>query len=463
MPGWSSRAAASASRCARSGTGPGAGTTFIATSRSRRSSRAAKTVPNPPEPSRSPEPVTPQDERAADCGLKLLRGVHPEALRRPRAGTFPRCRRTGWYYWGPQKGRPGAADGAAPRGDELQALSFFDEDDEPRRTTPRPRRGRTSGGGVATDSQTLMIRRAVAAGLGVLILVLLVFAIKSCRDSAHENALRDYNRQISAIGNDSARAGRRPVLPAADRGRRAAGSADEHLQLPRAGRAAVRPGGAARRPERHEGRPAVGADRARVAARRAREDRQPRSAPRSATRARRPTPRSRASPGRCRSSSPPTWPGRRASSRSSRTRSTSAAWPASRSAAPQFLPDLDWVQPTDDRQRARPAAHLGRERRQRRSRPAPACTAPASTRRPTATRRSSPARPTGSPTAEPAVHRQVHQPGRERRVRHQGHAADLGRERQPDHAVQDGPEARARRSRPRWSCRSTASRRSAPP
>jgi len=95
--------------------------------------------------------------------------------------------------------------GAAPRGDELQALSFFDEDDEPSRTTPRPRRGRPSGGGVATDSQTLMIRRAVAAGLGLLILVLLVIAVKSCRDSAHENALRDYNRQISAIGDDSAR------------------------------------------------------------------------------------------------------------------------------------------------------------------------------------------------------------------------------------------------------------------
>ena len=50
-----------------------------------------------------------------------------------------------------------------------------------------------------------MIRRAVAAGLGLLILVLLVIAVKSCRDSAHENALRDYNRQISAIGDDSAR------------------------------------------------------------------------------------------------------------------------------------------------------------------------------------------------------------------------------------------------------------------
>jgi hypothetical protein len=86
-------------------------------------------------------------------------------------------------------------------------LSFFDEDDEPRRTTPRPRRGRpTGGGGVATtDSQTLMIRRVVAVGLGLLVLILLIIAVKSCRDSAHQNSLRDYNQQISSIGSDSAK------------------------------------------------------------------------------------------------------------------------------------------------------------------------------------------------------------------------------------------------------------------
>jgi len=95
--------------------------------------------------------------------------------------------------------------GAALLRRRLQALSFFDEDDEPRRTTPRPRRGRTSGGGVATDSQTLMIRRAVALGLGLLLVILLGFVIKTCQNSRHENALKDYNRQISSIGDDSAR------------------------------------------------------------------------------------------------------------------------------------------------------------------------------------------------------------------------------------------------------------------
>jgi hypothetical protein len=83
-------------------------------------------------------------------------------------------------------------------------LSFFDEDDEPRRTTPRPRRARPAGGGVATDSQTLLIRRIVAGALALLIIVLLGIAINSCRSSAHKNSLRDYNREISAIGQESA-------------------------------------------------------------------------------------------------------------------------------------------------------------------------------------------------------------------------------------------------------------------
>lgn len=49
-----------------------------------------------------------------------------------------------------------------------------------------------------------MIRRAVAVGAGLLILILLVIAVNSCRSSAHKNALRDYNRQISEIGANSA-------------------------------------------------------------------------------------------------------------------------------------------------------------------------------------------------------------------------------------------------------------------
>ena len=332
----------------------------------------------------------------------------------------------------------------------------------PRRTTPRPRRGRTSGGGVATDSQTLMIRRAVAAGLGLLILVLLVIAVKSCRDSAHENALRDYNRQISSIGDDSARQVGAPFFQLLTEGGAAAGSADEHLQLPRAGRAAVRPGGEARRPRRHEGRPAVGADRAGVAARRAREDRQP-----DHQRARRPgrDDRRRDQEHRRADAGVPRFrrgladarrPVHQERARQGRRRPASGS--AARSSCPTSTgcsrrrsPACSTRQLTSRRQQRQRAADRPRPARHRHGLD-------------DLRRHDAPARddePAHLP-AEPAVRRQVHQPGRERRVRHQGHAADLGRERQRRSRSPRRSRSSRRRSRRRWSCRSTASRRSAP-
>lgn len=81
-------------------------------------------------------------------------------------------------------------------------MSFFDEDDEPRRS-PRPRGGRPAGGSVAADSQTLLIRRAVAGVAIVLFLLLLLVAVNSCRTSQRENALKDYNRQLSTVATES--------------------------------------------------------------------------------------------------------------------------------------------------------------------------------------------------------------------------------------------------------------------
>jgi hypothetical protein len=50
-----------------------------------------------------------------------------------------------------------------------------------------------------------LIRRGVAVVGGILILLLLLFFIDSCRDSQRENALKDYNRQLSTIATDSSR------------------------------------------------------------------------------------------------------------------------------------------------------------------------------------------------------------------------------------------------------------------
>jgi hypothetical protein len=93
-------------------------------------------------------------------------------------------------------------------------LSFFDEDDEPTRTTrtrtrpsPPPRRGRVASGGSNT-AQTVLIRRMVAVILGAALLVVLFAVVSACNDRRHENALRDYNRRVSNLAVESRNTGR---------------------------------------------------------------------------------------------------------------------------------------------------------------------------------------------------------------------------------------------------------------
>jgi hypothetical protein len=77
-------------------------------------------------------------------------------------------------------------------------LSFFDEGDEPRTSTgPRQRRpaGRDAGG----DQQQLMVRRAVAGGVGLVVLILLVVGVNGCLQSQREAALRDYTQEVASI------------------------------------------------------------------------------------------------------------------------------------------------------------------------------------------------------------------------------------------------------------------------
>ena len=75
-------------------------------------------------------------------------------------------------------------------------MSFLDEREErPSRASSR----RRPPMGPSTDRQTLMLRRAIAVGVGLLVVVLLVLAIKGCRDSAREQAFRDYFRDVNGI------------------------------------------------------------------------------------------------------------------------------------------------------------------------------------------------------------------------------------------------------------------------
>ncbi|MEA2438433.1 MAG: hypothetical protein QOF65_2989 [Thermoleophilaceae bacterium] len=96
-------------------------------------------------------------------------------------------------------------------------MSFFDEGDEPTRVTrpARPRRpatgsraasgggGGRGGSGRGVDPQTLRVRQAVAAGVGILVIFLLFFGLKGCLDSRKERKLKDYNRDVTAVISDS--------------------------------------------------------------------------------------------------------------------------------------------------------------------------------------------------------------------------------------------------------------------
>jgi hypothetical protein len=80
-------------------------------------------------------------------------------------------------------------------------LSFLDEPEE--RSSRRTQRRRPPPRGPGTDRQTLLVRRAVAFGGGLVVLVLLIFVIKGCRDSAREQAFKDYLRDVSALMQQS--------------------------------------------------------------------------------------------------------------------------------------------------------------------------------------------------------------------------------------------------------------------
>ena len=80
-------------------------------------------------------------------------------------------------------------------------MSFLDEEieDRPRRTSRR----RPPPRGPGVDPQTLWVRRLIAIGVGVLILVLLVWGIHSCQVSRKHSAFRNYNRDVAALLQES--------------------------------------------------------------------------------------------------------------------------------------------------------------------------------------------------------------------------------------------------------------------
>jgi hypothetical protein len=96
-------------------------------------------------------------------------------------------------------------------------VSFFDEDDEPVRTTtrsrsrdraqPRPRRGRPAGGASSADQQTILVRRMLGVIGVVLVILILGLLVHSCSTNRHKDALGEYNRQANTLASESAQTG----------------------------------------------------------------------------------------------------------------------------------------------------------------------------------------------------------------------------------------------------------------
>lgn len=79
-------------------------------------------------------------------------------------------------------------------------MSFFDETDESRGASRRRRPSSSQG---APDDRALRARQLVAAGVVLLVLVLIVLGIKGCVSSSKKDALRAYNRDVGGLIRDS--------------------------------------------------------------------------------------------------------------------------------------------------------------------------------------------------------------------------------------------------------------------
>jgi CARDB len=86
-------------------------------------------------------------------------------------------------------------------------LAFFDDEPSAPTTTrpepPRPPRSRRGRRTPRAARQQIMLRRAVAAGAGLLVLVLLILGVRGCLNARKERALKDYGRNVADIVKES--------------------------------------------------------------------------------------------------------------------------------------------------------------------------------------------------------------------------------------------------------------------
>lgn len=77
-------------------------------------------------------------------------------------------------------------------------MAFLDEEQE-----LGSGRGDRSPGLAPVDRQQLMMRRGVALGVGLLLLILVVLGIRSCVNARQERAIKDYVRTVQSLASES--------------------------------------------------------------------------------------------------------------------------------------------------------------------------------------------------------------------------------------------------------------------
>ena len=82
-------------------------------------------------------------------------------------------------------------------------MSFFEDDDEPRRARSQPRGQAASGAVARPDARTLRRRQLVVVAGLLLLLILLALLMRGCLDTRADNAVKDYNRAIAGIVRES--------------------------------------------------------------------------------------------------------------------------------------------------------------------------------------------------------------------------------------------------------------------
>jgi hypothetical protein len=93
-------------------------------------------------------------------------------------------------------------------------LSFFDdEDEEPPSTVrpahtqqqprPQPRQPQRAGGAGSIDHHTMLVRRRIAAGVGVVVLIAIVLLVNGCLKRGKQQGLESYNQNVNQIAQAS--------------------------------------------------------------------------------------------------------------------------------------------------------------------------------------------------------------------------------------------------------------------